>query len=998
MEQKYRRIRRFAQIMALVMFWEIAAPVAVFALTSGPSQPEVQQFQAAGTSGMVDLFTGNFNYNIPLFELPGPNGSYPFNLSYASGISMDQEASWVGLGWNLNPGVITRQMRGLPDEFEGDKVIVEQDMKADQTYGITVSPNMEIFGGDISKGGLNITRKYYYNSYRGFGIVTSVGPSLDFGEAAGNHTNLGLSLSLDTQEGVGFNFSAGFSRYRKFTAHRFTASIGYHSRTGLSDLGLNYTKSRPKTGRNGKVTNHSNGGSTALSFASPGFTPETFLPKTSINLNGSLKMGFGGGAFANFAAGGFYHSSWLAKNKDTIPAYGYQNLEKAGEEDLMDINREKEGNLHKHTPNLPAPNLTYDLYTAVGQGMSGSFRAFRSDVGILHNRKVYAKSGGGNAGIDISGLHYGNDFGLNFSQSKSGRWNKHNNILTQAAANNHEFYHFAGKNGRVADYEPWYFRMLGESTSESTNNLAYIHDDDAVRIQLEKKISLPRKNFLAMPQLESKYGHALNLNTWERYHDDKARKPRNSVIHAISQAQLGGDNAALEEYHIQIYEQNGNQISPNPQDLKPYSRNHPGHHTAGITVANPAGMRYVYALPAYNKKQVEASFSVDGSNVPCGPRIGIKIKNGKIDYKIPHTDQFYNRKEIPEYAHSYLLTSILGQDYVDADSIPGPSDGDFGFWVKFNYVRVNETFKWRTPFTEASFDKGRLPLLSDDKANYMYGEKEIWYLSSAETKTHISEWHLSRRLDGKGAAAELQNMPSPGNLASIQAGYAYKIDSIGLYSKIERIQNGILNPNADPISMAHFEYSYELCGNVPNNVNFDPTPGASAPANSGKLSLKKLWFTQQNSSRGAHSPYQFGYDASGNLSNPAYDGHAQDRWGTPKPYTNFCDNAEYPYTNQYGSRASLDSAASAWSLKEITLPTGGIMRIDYEADDYAYVQNKRAARMFKIKSLTSGAISDITYTQDYKSNYTQGERRRIYFETPFPIASKADLDPYFAGM
>ena len=145
MEQKYRRIRRFAQIMALVMFWEIAAPVAVFALTSGPSQPEVQQFQAAGTSGMVDLFTGNFNYNIPLFELPGPNGSYPFNLSYASGISMDQEASWVGLGWNLNPGVITRQMRGLPDEFEGDKVIVEQDMKADQTYGITVSPNMEIF-------------------------------------------------------------------------------------------------------------------------------------------------------------------------------------------------------------------------------------------------------------------------------------------------------------------------------------------------------------------------------------------------------------------------------------------------------------------------------------------------------------------------------------------------------------------------------------------------------------------------------------------------------------------------------------------------------------------------------------------------------------------------------------------------------------------------------------------------------------------------------------
>ena len=41
---------------------------------------------------MVDLFSGDFNYNIPLMEV----GGYPINLSYHSGIGMDQEASWVG--------------------------------------------------------------------------------------------------------------------------------------------------------------------------------------------------------------------------------------------------------------------------------------------------------------------------------------------------------------------------------------------------------------------------------------------------------------------------------------------------------------------------------------------------------------------------------------------------------------------------------------------------------------------------------------------------------------------------------------------------------------------------------------------------------------------------------------------------------------------------------------------------------------------------------------
>src|SRR5688500_7258193 len=97
---------------------------AAYALTGGPSQPEVESFEPIGTTEMVDLFSGDFVYNIPLFDV----GGYPVNISYHSGVGMDQEASWVGLGWNINPGAITRNMRGFPDDFNGDPVTVQTNL------------------------------------------------------------------------------------------------------------------------------------------------------------------------------------------------------------------------------------------------------------------------------------------------------------------------------------------------------------------------------------------------------------------------------------------------------------------------------------------------------------------------------------------------------------------------------------------------------------------------------------------------------------------------------------------------------------------------------------------------------------------------------------------------------------------------------------------------------------------------------------------------------
>src|SRR6187399_2089539 len=67
----------------------------------------------------VSLSSGIPEITIPLFEIKDHELYLPVTLSYhASGIKVEEIASWVGLGWSLNAGgVVTRNVMGLPDEY-----------------------------------------------------------------------------------------------------------------------------------------------------------------------------------------------------------------------------------------------------------------------------------------------------------------------------------------------------------------------------------------------------------------------------------------------------------------------------------------------------------------------------------------------------------------------------------------------------------------------------------------------------------------------------------------------------------------------------------------------------------------------------------------------------------------------------------------------------------------------------------------------------------------
>ena len=76
---------------------------------------------------------------------------------------------------------------------------------------------------------------------------------------------------------------------------------------------------------------------------------------------------------------------------------------------------------------------------------------------------------------------------------------------------------------------------------------------------------------------------------------------------------------------------------------------------------------------------------------------------------------------------------------------------------------------------KARFQDGYQSDEEDDKASYLYGEKEIWHLHSIESRTMIAQFYTSDRNDGLGVTDENGGKNTSQKLL--------KLDSIRLYSK-----------------------------------------------------------------------------------------------------------------------------------------------------------------------------------------------------------------------
>jgi hypothetical protein len=129
-------LRSFSVFCILTILNGIVYPTVSYALTSGPHQPEFTSYEDGSATDMVNLATGDFSFNTTLLTVPvGSSGGFPVPLSYHAGIGPDQEASWVGLGWNINPGSITRDINGFPDDANADpQTVAVQQLNIDRGW------------------------------------------------------------------------------------------------------------------------------------------------------------------------------------------------------------------------------------------------------------------------------------------------------------------------------------------------------------------------------------------------------------------------------------------------------------------------------------------------------------------------------------------------------------------------------------------------------------------------------------------------------------------------------------------------------------------------------------------------------------------------------------------------------------------------------------------------------------------------------------------------
>lgn len=979
----------------------------------GPSQPEMSSFKPAGANDMVNLFTGDFSYNIPLLDV----GGYPVNIFYDGGIGMEQEASWVGLGWNINPGNINRNMRGVPDDFDGtEKLVQEQNMKKNITWGVSVGADLELLGIKKLKG----------NASLGFSVNNYLGPALEIGysntyslaktaisEKYSMGASIGLDVNLSSRSGLTISPEASLSLKVNKVANGLTTGVlklstDYNSRVGIKSLQLsgqmrfNSQKERYAIylSDDFQMAIHQSKSAelsppmltSSISFVKPSYVPSMRASVTNSSGSGRFQFGVGKvGTYTSVSVRGYGHVSTIEPSDRRVekPMFGYIYADKVKDnrDAVMDFSRHNDQEVTPNTTIISVPQYAFDVFSIQGEGTGGTIRAYRSDIGYVRDNFITSKDKSWSAGVDMSvpnpellGLpgHIGGNFNTVKTPSTSGNWEEGNKLKNTTSF---------GTNSELR--ENIFFRNPGENSVLHPNQYDSIGGIDLVQFKIGGTKAIP--TIEPVLQKLNASGAVLNEFPVQKSIGITERKKRTQVttfLTAKEAADIGLDTK-IHNYNLSTPLGPDNKLNYTPIDRDAEFRK--SHHISQITVTEADGKRYIYGNPVYNLKQIDFSFTVENDCDTCDK---VPFNSGEESINSSHIssgvggkDGYVQKTVTPAYAHSFLLSGLLSPDYVDVNN-DGITEDDLGGAVKFNYTKTG-THNWRTPLTggwEANSNPGKLSERKDDKAMISYGERESWYLHSVESKTMIAFFTLGNRSDGKGALDSLMGINFSDN--SVR-----KLEKIDLYNKADLKKNGLVL--AKPVKTVHFGYNYTLCQGTPDN------------SSGGKLTLEQIWFTYNGQTRINKNQYIFSYTKGTSAAqgeNPSYELNASDRWGIVKPASEnpaSIKNRDYPYSLQDKTKA--DMYANAWNLKKILLPSGGQIEVEYESDDYAFVQNKRAAIMSEIigfsHSPASTPVNNLYSVEVLTGLVNIKEHDYIFINVPVACSTKTEVfERYLKGV
>lgn len=910
------------------------------AQTGGPVQSDYVGSPApAGPN--VDEFTGQFSFGLPLLTVPGPDGSsFPITLSYRSGANPNDVPSWVGYGWSLNAGAIIRETRGFPDDY-CDTVVYWNKIHNNYTVTAALSANLEVLS------------KFYYKN-KDKKDTQSINPNIGYDHIDTWNNNSGYKntsklTSLAKGFGtIGYNWaeeeSGWFGSIDPLLLSNgfklFDINIGSNT---LRDVGSYITSIYVNQG--------------LYSFGKHN-RPIDIMPydglsdNYSVGINGSFPMyQFG----YKFGVRGTYT---MQNSIDRVvrKAYGYLYSEKAvssSEDDelkmrMMDYSRERTIPYRINNQFLPAPIGQPDNFTLTGIAGGGSMRLYSTSPGHYFPPTVTSYTRLEETGYELTlgaRLGIGANFEVGYAINRSESWP----------------YDYDEDQWRFSQGTPinqqFYFRF----NNDFGGNNIYSNSDDPVRSGLSSGL-FNTGTFLDLSEV---FGYDVEPPTTVRP-ISKPEANRNVFV----DFRFISDVKNVTDMNKKYYVTSNSAIDTSNARIQ--------NKIGEIVVNQSNGSRFIYGIPVFSRHEKNLSVGLNSEDISLPT---ITIKNNHLAYSsiaISNSSTIIGEERKAPYPSAYLLTAITTADYIDVDG-NGLSNNDIGGWTKFNYkkyagVTYNELnnyssvaylwYSWRYPYEGFMYSKGSLSDGRDNMGAYSTGEHELYYLESIETKTHKAVFVNGSRKDAFPSKREWDFYDSenayfrfPIAHSRVKEGVVQLLDEIKLYAK---------NNAADSLlSTVFFEYDYSLRENMPNsNIKQE------SDSTMGMLTLKKVWMQSQGLSPARIHPYHFDYEykkssdyplsiisqypqitsfadsLSSTEQNPKYSFHDIDRWGGYQENGANRYARLNPWVNQYPNPNSFDPAA--WQLKRIQYPMGNEIQIQYEQNEYAYVQNRPAMAMVSL--------------------------------------------------
>ncbi len=1005
--------KRVLIVLTILMF-------SLFTITTkaqGPNAPEAASFEPVDASDMVNLVTGDLSYVLPLLNVPSPEGGYPISLSYHAGIAMDQEATWVGLGWSLNPGSINRGVNGYPDDWGKTNVneFFYDTGWTDDYYGfsagVTISDAVSV-GLGLSWGSNQSLGGYVYANIgfekQGFGVGFSAGTN----GASINGGIKGFSASVGTNGvGVGYGFSnkGGTS---------LGISLNYNYNSGLSG-GVSIAQSGKFGYSSGKGYSNSASASLGINFSTSGVSLNGRAGGAGIGVSLSTNGITEGDYHVDVASGGFEISTHVFSIKYShdhvsYSLYKYNNLFTSGilnpvlanesmpykdntglskllsENNFMDVNVLPKydydmevasliDNLDKvDKNNLVLPN--YDNYTVTAQGISGTLKPY------IHSEINLSGRGRGEQNEDDVYQAY-----LNHSVAE---YNSSGNINVNTDATRKVNFTFDNAYNS--------FLRMERSDIVQHDGLPSVHADHIMDY------------FGTNP--------SLNFNNDNSLHANKKRE--GSYIETFTNKQIrdsytspGSISSLLNFIDAKQYDSQNNEINIDRSDTDVFLDNGIGAYQ----ITTQDGRTYHYSLPVYNFESFYKNF---------------KNENDE-------NENFFEIQKTTPYATHWLLTGITGPDYIDNNNNGTLDEGDYGYWVVFDYGKWSDGYIWQTP-------NGHYKVDEDERENktysYAWGRKQIYYLDAIKTRTHTALFVKDLREDNVSSIAantweqewvsgnfDFSTNPKilssqdlfkvfakpgdtyyeeDGTQIDLPAGdgqgkwvreyvgrhnttkyinapesKSLKLSKIILLKRENATHNkifGNLTPilNGNIYTNNYVDYIKGYYYGYPRTDGYNPGTVYSKPNNiigfqtnihSNVLDIKDIEGLNLEGNAQQVIEFNHDYGLAPNTSNSNAEGNGrltlnsvnyQGKGGVQMvpPYRFYYENSLHPFNqdniDEWGYRKS--NPDYVWSLSEIYTPTGGRIKIDYEEDSYYAEAASYETKYFEDVTLAAAAIPGIT--------------------------------------